>query len=71
MKRKYSCMYRKIQSKKHKTWDNDGYLLMEEQNWILFDENDKEIQRCAAKSVVPEPGVELRLSGVEIQVYFI
>jgi DNA repair and recombination protein RAD54B len=68
MKRKYNCLYRKAQSKKHKTWDNDGYLIVDESHWILIDEDGKEVQRCSAKPISPESGVEIRLLGLEVQI---
>jgi hypothetical protein len=67
MKRKYNCMYRKAQFKKHKTWDNDGYLIVDENHWTLMDESGKEVLRCSAKPISPECGVEIRIAGIEVQ----
>jgi DNA repair and recombination protein RAD54B len=66
----YRIMYRKPQSKMHKSFDGDGYLSINSQDkcWILLSEKGEELGRSTNVSgVIPNSGSEFKLGGKEVE----
>eukprot|EP00158_Paraphelidium_tribonemae_P006622 Partr_v1_DN27906_c0_g1_i5_m11804 putative dna repair and recombination protein len=45
----YSCLWRKCQQKKHKTWDGDGVVQVHSKSVLLFDSDGREIGKCTLR----------------------
>ncbi|KAH9816885.1 hypothetical protein DFH28DRAFT_194762 [Melampsora americana] len=65
-----SCMWRKPQTRKNKTWDGDGILYIRGASCVLkCRETGQEISSGSlASGWVPEPGKELSVGGKDIEI---
>ncbi|CAB3360634.1 Hypothetical predicted protein [Cloeon dipterum] len=68
-KRIFEAVYRKMQTKKHKTWEGDGTVEVSGRSVVLKDENGKEMGRISKvkDDVVLEEGTQLVIGGKEVE----
>ncbi|KAJ3261516.1 helicase [Boothiomyces macroporosus] len=60
----FKCLYRKKQTKKHSTWDNDGYLKIGT-SIVLMDENKQILKTVSSRKIETEI---INVGGLEVQV---
>ncbi|TPX40915.1 hypothetical protein SeMB42_g03590 [Synchytrium endobioticum] len=65
----FTCVWRKKQARKHKTWDGDGVLIQRGKHVILQDEDKKEIGKGSAPFDDPlADGSTLVVGGREVEI---
>lgn len=64
----WMVQWRKPQSKKHKTWDGDGVLVVRGSTCTLFDMNETRIGGANFTAGKIKPGDELRVGGKDIEI---
>ncbi|KAJ3318627.1 hypothetical protein HDV06_007152 [Boothiomyces sp. JEL0866] len=69
----FKCLYRKKQTKKHSTWDDDGYLKIGS-NITLLDDDKQPLKSTSLKKIETEiinvGGLEVQVPLSEIQEYY-
>ncbi|KAI9026833.1 rad54b protein [Hyaloraphidium curvatum] len=65
----YNVLWRKIQQKKHRTWDGDGVIVVKGKTYTLRDADGKELGKTTSSSWGKlKPGETITIAGKDVEV---